>query len=346
MSNAPRLVAVREAHEFDQTRLESFMAAHVPGFQPPLQIAQFEGGQSNPTFLITADSGAYVMRRKPPGILLPSAHAVDREFRIMAALAGTNLPVPRMLALCEDTRVIGIAFYVMEHLEGRVLRQLDLPDMSAHDRAAIYDAMNDALARLHQVDPAAVGLSDFGKSGSYFARQISRWTRQYVATKTEDLDAMNRLMAWLPDHIPPDDITTIVHGDYRLENMIFHPTEPRILGILDWELSTLGHPLADLAYNCMPYHIADEGRGSLINATRTAPGIPSEQAYVEAYCQRTGFDALTHWNFYMAFSMFRFAAILQGVYYRGLQGNAASDEALTRGDRARDLAATAAALTF
>lgn len=340
----PRIVDVRDVHGFDLGALEAYMAARVPGFQGPLRARQFEGGQSNPTFLLSAGDARYVMRRKPPGDLLPSAHAVDREYRVMAALAETGVPVPRMLALCEDDSVIGVAFYVMEYLDGRVFRRLDLPNLSPDDRAAVYDAMNDALAKLHTVDYAAVGLGDFGKPGSYFARQISRWGRQYEATSTGTIEEMDRLMAWLPENIPPGDMTTVVHGDYRLENMVFHPREPRVLGVLDWELSTLGHPLADLAYNCMPYRTYDEGRGSLIDAAEAAPGIPSEDAYVAAYCERTGFDALTHWNFYVAFSMFRFAAILQGVYYRGLQGNAASDEALKRGDRAKELARIAADL--
>ncbi|MHA1568330.1 MAG: phosphotransferase [Alphaproteobacteria bacterium] len=343
MNDRPEIVDIRAAHGFDLGALEAYMAAHVPDFRGPLDARQFEGGQSNPTFLLTAGDARYVMRRKPPGVLLPSAHAVDREFRVMAALGDTDMPVPRMRALCEDETVIGVAFYVMEYLDGRVFRRVDLPRLAPDERAAVYDAMNDALAKLHTVDYAAVGLKDFGKPGSYFARQISRWGRQYEATKTETIAEMDRLMAWLPENIPPGDITTIVHGDYRLENMVFHPSESRVLGVLDWELSTLGHPLADLAYNCMPYRTYDEGRGTLIDIAE-ASGIPSEKAYVAAYCERTGFDALTHWNFCVAFSMFRFAAILQGVYYRGLQGNAASAEALTRGERAKELARIAAGL--
>ncbi len=329
---------IRRGHEIDRAALERYLAAHLPGFEGPLDVRQFEGGQSNPTFLLRAPGAEYVLRKKPPGQLLPSAHAVDREYRVMTALANSGVPVPPTLLMCADDSVIGTPFFVMGCVDGRVFRQPHLPGVTAADRAAMYEDMADVLARLHGVDVAAAGLGDYGKPGNYYARQIGRWGQQYVAAKTGEIPAMARLMAWLPAHIPPGDETTIVHGDYRVENLIFQPTEPRIVAIVDWELSTLGHPLADLAYNCLTYHLAPEalGRAEITETDRT--GMPDEEAYVASYCRRTGRAGIPHWNFYLAFSMFRLASILQGVYARGLQGNAASAYALQRGAAARQIA--------
>ena len=336
------LTPVREAHRFDEGALVEYMKQHVDGFVAPLSVQQFDGGQSNPTFHLTDGKGRqYVLRKKPPGKLLPSAHAVDREYKVNTALAKTDVPVARTFCLCEDSSVIGTAFYIMEFLQGRIFRDPLLPECSKQERGAIVDNMNDVLARLHKVDYKAVGLGDYGKEGQYFERQISRWTSQYDLAKTEEIPEMERLKVWLPGNIPPgSDETTIAHGDYRLENTIVHPTEPRIIAVLDWELSTLGHPLADLSYNCMIYHFG-KGYGAtngLAGLDVTAMGFPTEQEYLDAYCRRTGRDGIPYWDFYMAFSMFRLAGIAQGVYKRGLDGNSASTTALNFGNRARTLA--------
>jgi aminoglycoside phosphotransferase (APT) family kinase protein len=322
---------VRGAHRFDVGALESYLRQHVAGFRGPLAVRQFKGGQSNPTFLLTANDQRYVMRKKPPGKLLASAHQVDREYRVIKALADTDVPVAKVYALCEDDAVIGSAFYVMEAVDGRIFRDPQLPACSREERAAVYDEMNDVLARLHRVDYAAVGLAEYGKPGNYFERQIGRWAKQYQAAQTDQVEAMENLIAWLPSHIPPGDETCIVHGDFRLENSIYHPTEPRMLAMLDWELSTLGHPLADLAYNCLLYHMNSPTQGSLLDLDFASSGIPSEEEYVAAYCRRTGRPAVTHWDFYLAFSLFRLASIAQGVYKRGLDGNASSEMATTYG---------------
>jgi aminoglycoside phosphotransferase (APT) family kinase protein len=322
---------VRPAHAFDLAALEAYLKRHVPGYGGTLSVRQFSGGQSNPTFLLSAGGRSYVVRKKPPGKLLASAHQVDREYRVITALAGSGVPVPRTYALCEDESVIGSAFYVMDYVRGRVFRDPQLPGLTLAERAAVYDDMNAVLARLHTVDYQAVGLGDFGKPGNYFARQIGRWTKQYEAAKTDAVEPMDNLIAWLPSHIPPGDETCIVHGDYRLENSIYHPTEPRMLALLDWELSTLGHPLADLAYNCMLYHANSPTQGTLMDVDSAASGIPSEADYVAAYCRRTGRSGVEHWDFYMAFAFFRLAAIAQGVYKRGLEGNASSEQATTYG---------------
>ena len=322
---------VRSAHRFDVAALETYMQQHVAGFRGPLAVRQFTGGQSNPTFLLTAGDQRYVMRKKPPGKLLASAHQVDREYRVIHALASTDVPVARVHALCMDDAVIGSAFYVMDYVEGRIFRDPQLPGLSREERTAIYDEMNDVMARLHRVDPEAVGLADFGKPGNYFARQIGRWTKQYEAAQTDQVEAMSNLIKWLPAHIPPGDETCIVHGDFRLENSIFHPTEPRMLAMLDWELSTLGHPLADLAYNCLLYHMNSPTQGSLVDIDFAAMGIPSEQEYIADYCRRTGRPDVENWDFYLAFSLFRLASIAQGVYKRGLDGNASSEQAMTYG---------------
>ncbi len=329
---------VRRGHEIDGAALMAYLRGHLDDFGGPLEIRQFEGGQSNPTYLLHTPDRNYVLRKKPPGELLPSAHQVDREFRVMAALRNHGVPVPRTDVLCDDAAILGTPFFVMECVDGRIFRQPHLPGVSAADRSAMYHDMVGVLARLHAVDIAAAGLADYGKPGNYYARQIARWTRQYVAAKTDDIAAMDQVMAWLPAHIPPDDETTIVHGDYRVENLIFHPIEPRVVAVVDWELSTLGHPLADLAYNCLTYHLEPEALGRVEDGEVDRRGLPSEAEYVAAYCRLTGRAGVPHWNFYLAFSMFRLASILQGVYARGLQGNAASAHALQRGAAARQTA--------
>jgi aminoglycoside phosphotransferase (APT) family kinase protein len=335
-------VPVLDQHRFDTAPLVAWLEANIDGFRAPMEIAQFQGGMSNPTYLLTDAGGKrYVLRKKPPGELLPSAHAVDREHRVTSALAGTDVPVVRTLALCEDTSVVGTEFFLMEHADGRVFHDPSLPDLAPDERAAVYDAMNATLAALHRVDYAAVGLGDYGRVGGYMGRQVRRWSQQYVASKTDDLPDMDNLMAWLPENMPDDSETTLAHGDFRLENLIVHPTEPKVVAVLDWELSTLGHPLSDLAYNCLPYHWPEESFGDMRGLDPSTPGIPSEEDYVAAYCRRTGRDGIDNWTFYLVLSLFRLAAIIQGVYYRGLQGNASSPEALLRRDLCRQLARNA-----
>jgi aminoglycoside phosphotransferase (APT) family kinase protein len=335
---------VRPAHVFDVRALQAYLERHVEGFRGTLTVRQFVGGQSNPTFLLAAGGREYVMRKKPPGKLLASAHQVDREYRVISALAQTDVPVARAYVLCEDDAVIGSAFYVMEYVRGRIFRDPQLPGMAPAERAAIYDDMNDVLARLHRVDYRAVGLGEFGKPGNYFDRQIGRWTKQYEAAKTDDVETMDNLIVWLPTHIPPGDDTTIAHGDFRLENSIYHPTEPRMIALLDWELSTLGHPLADLAYNCMLYHVNSPTQGTLMGLAYDEIGIPSERDYVDAYCRRTGRAGVDHWEFYVAFALFRLASIAQGVYKRGLDGNASSTQASMYGAVCAFLSQTAWAM--
>ena len=338
MRSAGDITPVRPGHEIDTAALERFLSLRLGDLRPPLEIRQFEGGQSNPTYFLSTPGRDYVLRKKPPGQLLPSAHAVDREYRVMTALSGSGVPVPRTLLMCEDAGVIGTPFFIMESVAGRVFRQPHLPGVTARDRAAMYADMADVLARLHGVDVAAIGLADYGKPGNYYARQIARWGQQYVAAKTAEIASMDRLMEWLPAHIPAGDEIAIVHGDYRIENLIFHPAEPRIVAIVDWELSTLGHPLADLAYNCLTYHLPPEALGLVEATDNDRSGMPGEAAYVAMYCERAGRPSIPQWNFYLAFSMFRLASILQGVYARGLQGNAASSYALQRGAAARLIA--------
>src|SRR5215472_2846440 len=269
-------------------RVERFLAAHVEGFRGPLRAERFAGGQSNPTYRLRAGSGDYVLRRKPPGPLLPSAHAVDREFRVMRALADTAVPVPRVYALCEVDAVIGTAFYVMEHLDGRIFWDQRLPGIPAHERRAMFLSMNRVIADLHSVDYAALGLEDFGRPGNYLARQIARWSRQYRASETEQQPAMEALIEWLPAHLPPEGAAAIVHGDYRMDNLIFHPREPRVIGVLDWELSTIGDALADFAYHALTWRVTPELFRGLAGVDFAALGIPDEAAYVAAYCARTG----------------------------------------------------------
>jgi aminoglycoside phosphotransferase (APT) family kinase protein len=332
---------VAAAHAFDVGALERYLRANVDGFAGPVDVAQFRGGQSNPTFVLNTPGKAYVLRRKPPGQLLPSAHAVDREYRVISALAGSAVPVPRTYVLCTDESVIGSMFYVMEFVQGRVLWDPLLPDMDAAERRAIFDEMNRVIAALHVVDYAAIGLADYGKPGNYFARQIDRWTRQYRASATEQVDAMDRLIDWLPVNIPAGDQTAIVHGDYRLDNMIFHPTEPRVLGVIDWELSTLGHPMADFSYHMMAWRLAPHEFRGIHGCDFKVLGIPTEQEYLDLYLRRVGANSApgaTDWGFYMAYNMFRMAGILQGVKARALAGNAASAQALEAGNRARPMA--------
>lgn len=318
---------VRAVHRFDEAKLRDYLKTHIE-IGPRFSVRQFSGGQSNPTFLIETAARKYVLRKKPPGILLKSAHQVDREYRVMKALASTDVPVPAMRVLCGDESIIGTSFYVMDFLEGRIFRDPTLPDMARAERAAIYDEMNSVMARLHKVDIDAVGLADYGRPGNYFNRQIARWITQYRGAQTTDIPAMEELIRWMPDHIPPDDSVSIAHGDYRLENTIFHPSEPRMLAVLDWELSTIGHPLADLGYNCMGYRLINPRQGGLVNVDYEASGIPSEEAYVRAYCKRTGRAyPIPDMDFYIGFSVFRLASISQGVYKRGLDGNASSDNA-------------------
>jgi aminoglycoside phosphotransferase (APT) family kinase protein len=337
VSSTTDTVPVRETHRFDVASLERYMARHVAGFKGPVTVSQFQGGQSNPTYRLSSPGGEYVLRRKPPGKLLPSAHAVDREYRIITALAKTEVPVPRTYALCEDDTVIGTAFFIMEWVEGRVVADPLLPGLSPDDRTRIYDSMNVVLARLHLVDLQATGLTDYGRPGSYFARQIHRWTTQYRASETERIEAMEQLITWLPEHVPADDQTTVVHGDFRPGNLIMHPTEPRVAAVLDWELSTLGHPLADLAYNAMPYRLGMEWDG-FRGKDVAGLGLPSEEAYLRDYCRRVGRAAIPDWDWYVVFAIFRLAAIAQGIMGRVIAGTANDPQARLRGERAKPLA--------
>jgi len=332
---------VAERQRFDEASLERYLRERLPGFVGPLEVQQFRGGQSNPTFLLSAGDGAqYVLRKKPAGPLLPSAHAVDREFRVISALYGSKVPVARPLCLCQDESVIGTMFYVMSYEKGRNFWDPSLADMTRAERAAIYDEMNRVLVELHRLDFAALGLTDYGKPGNYFARQIARWSKQYRASETELIEAMEKLMAWLPTNIPSGEETTLVHGDYRIDNMIFHPHEPRVLALVDWELSTLGHPLADFSYHVMLWRVgAGEVRG-LRGLDLPALGIPTEAEYVARYCQRTGRTAIEPrvWEFCMAYNLFRIASIRQGIMRRVLDGTAASRHAREAGGRARETA--------
>jgi aminoglycoside phosphotransferase (APT) family kinase protein len=332
---------VTERMKVDLDALGSYLRSQVEGFSGELEIAQFKGGQSNPTFKLSAGGRHYVLRTKPAPAakLLPSAHAIDREFRVMDALSRAGFPAARQYALCLDEAVIGRAFYLMEFIDGRVLWDQSLPGMTPAQRGAIYDEMNRVIAQLHSLDYQALGLESFGKPGNYFARQIDRWTKQYKAAETEHIPAMDSLIDWLPKHIPEGEITTIVHGDFRLDNLIFHPTEPRILAVLDWELSTLGHPLADFSYHCMSWHITPglfRGIGGLDLASL---GIPPEDEYVARYSERTGITIDPQdFRFYLAYNMFRMAGILQGIMKRYQDGTAASEQALRNGKAARPMA--------
>ena len=331
----PGATLVAPVHAFDTAALAAYLREQLGDPARDLVVEQFQGGQSNPTYRVTTAMRRYVLRRKPPGALLPSAHAVDREYRVLSALAGTDVPVARTYALCEDAAVIGTAFFLMEYVEGRILWNPAMPGMARGQRAAHYDELNRVLAALHRVDYGAIGLGDYGKPGQYIARQIARWSKQYQAGTAPPIPAMDRLIEWLPRHVPPGEETSIVHGDFRPDNVIFHPTEPRVLAVLDWELSTLGHPLSDFAYQVMAWRLTPVEFRGLKGCDLRELGIPTEEEYVAAYCRRTGRSGIPHWEFYLIFNMFRIAAILHGVMSRALQGNAASADAIETGGRAR-----------
>ena len=330
--------AIRSGHEIDVARLERYLTDRMEGFFGPLQVEQFHGGQSCPTYKLITPNHTYVLRRKPPGKLLPSAHAVDREYRAITALWDTPVPVPRTWLLCEDEEVAGTVFYVMDFLQGRIIWDPLIPGCSNDERAAIYDAKNATLAALHSVNFEAVGLGDFGKQGNYVARQVSRWSKQYIASETETIEEMNCLIEWLPENIPEEDPVAIVHGDYRLDNMVLHPTESRVLGVLDWELCTLGNPLPDFAYHCMLWETNPDLRE---DRTCHRLGIPTQAEYIASYCDRMGRDEIAHWDFYMAYNIFRSAAILQGIVGRVRDGTASNVHAAERAAQVRPIAQTA-----
>ncbi len=327
-------------HRFDTALLAQWLRTQGIEFSGEIEARQFKGGQSNPTFRLQAGDQAWVMRAKPgpAAKLLPSAHAIEREYRVMSALAQANIPVPRMLALCDDEAVIGRAFFIMELVEGRVLWDPSLPGATPAERTAIFDEMNRVIAALHSVNPAAVGLSDYGKAGNYFERQIGRWTKQYRASETEHIEEMERLIEWLPGHIPPGEEVSIVHGDFRMDNLIFHPTEARVLAVLDWELSTLGHPLADFAYHCMAWKVSPDQFRGMAGLDLASLGIPALEEYIAAYCRRTGRAGIENFDYYLAYNLFRMAGILQGIMKRVTEGTASSEQAVAMGRAARPLA--------
>jgi aminoglycoside phosphotransferase (APT) family kinase protein len=333
---------VAGALAIDAARLEAFLASRLPDFAPPLTVRQFKGGQSNPTYLLETPARRYVLRRKPPGKLLPSAHAVDREFRVVSALYAQGFPVAAPLIYCDDPSVAGTPFYVMDHVDGRVVWEPHMPGAEPAERAAVYDAMNATLARLHSFDPAALGLSDFGRGDNYVARQVERWSKQYRASETEEIEEMERLIAWLPAHLPPSAPVRVVHGDYRLDNIILAPSQPAIHAVLDWELSTLGDPLADLAYHLMQWNMPPSetgaGVGTLLGHDLSGLGIPSRAAYVDAYVARTGLDPRPHLPVYLAYNFFRLAAIFQGIVGRVRDGTATSENAAAMAPLVRPLA--------
>jgi len=328
----------------DTARLRAWLHDHVRGFEGSLQVEQFRGGQSNPTYRLRAASGIYVLRRKPTGDLLPKAHAVDREFRVLSALADSPVPVPRVYGLCTDEAVIGSMFYVMSHVPGRVYWDPRLPELDAASRRGIFESMNETIAALHSLDPAHLGLGDFERSGNFLARQIARWSKQYRASEMENIPAMDRLIAWLPEHLPDDREVRLVHGDYRLDNLIIRHDGPKVAAVLDWELATLGNPLADFAYHVSTWRIAPELFRGLANIDFESLGIPPEDTYVAAYCQRTGRAEIENWDYYIAYSMFRTAAILQGIAKRAQIGSAADPTAVEVGRKARPLAERAWAI--
>lgn len=333
---------VRDAHRFDEAGLARWMSEHVADYAGPLRVEQFKGGQSNPTYRLVTEARSYVLRRKPPGELLKGAHAVEREAQVLTALARAGFPVARVYGLCQDTGVIGTEFYVMEMVEGRIFWDATFPSIGAAERPAYFDAMNATLASLHRIDYAAIGLREYGRPGNYFQRQIGRWSQQYVQDTDAGADPfMDRLIAWLPDHIPPGDQTSIVHGDFRCDNLIFHPTEPRVIAVLDWELSTLGHPLADFAYHAMMYRMPPHIVAGLAGADLAGLGIPSEFDYIAAYCARTGRSGIPGYDFYLAFNFFRIAAIFHGIKGRVARGTASSAQARERVGVFPELAALA-----
>jgi aminoglycoside phosphotransferase (APT) family kinase protein len=333
-----------ETVPFDLARLESYLRANIDGLTGAIDVEPLTGGQSNPTFVIRLDGEKrYVLRKKPVGVLLPSAHAVDREYRVMKALGGSDVPVPRMLALCDDDSVIGTMFFVMDFADGRSFWDPALPGLEPHERTQIYSEMNRVIAALHSVDYQAVGLGDYGKPGNYFARQIARWSKQYRASETRLIQSMENLTAWLPENIPAGDETSLVHGDFRLDNLIFHAVEPLVIAVLDWELSTLGHPLADFAYHLLPWRLKPNEFRGMAGIDIAALGIPNEQDYVAAYCKRTGRQSIKprDWDFYLAYNMFRLACIRQGIMRRVIDGNASNPNAADVGNRAHETADTA-----
>jgi aminoglycoside phosphotransferase (APT) family kinase protein len=340
--------AVPQDQSFDEAALAQWLTQHLAGFAGPLKVASFKGGQSNPTYKLITPNQTYVMRSKPGPVakLLPSAHAIEREFAVMTGLADTDVPVPRMLGLCEDESIIGRAFYIMSFMNGLIYWDQSLPGLTPPERRDIYDEMNRVIAALHGVDYTAAGLASYGKPGNYFERQIGRWSKQYLASITQPIGEMDLLMSWLPEHIPTmarePSMVSIVHGDFRMDNLVFHPTEPRVMAVLDWELSTLGHPLADFSYHCMAWHITPGAFRGIGGLDIAALGIPSEADYIRLYCQRTGLttpEQLTaDWNFYMAYNLFRMAAILQGIGKRVEAGTAASSQAIEAAAGARPLA--------
>lgn len=329
------ITAVRDAHRFDETNLNAYLEQEIPTYKGPLTVKQFEGGQSNPTFQLITPQKTYVLRKQPPGELLPSAHQVDREFKVMKALWNTPVPVPEMFLLCEDLKIIGTKFYVMEMVEGRLFTETRLPQLPKEERKSLYEDLARVLAELHKVDPAKVGLHEFGRPGNYYERQISRWSKQYLASQTEQIDAMDNLMKWLPENIPQASSSAIVHGDFRLGNVLVHPEKPKVVAVLDWELSTLGDGLADLGYICQEYHGDSESPDGLAGADLELLGIMTESDMVNSYCSHLGLDGIDNWEFYLIYNMFRSAGIIQGVYKRGLDGNASSDKALEYKESAR-----------
>jgi aminoglycoside phosphotransferase (APT) family kinase protein len=331
-------IPVRDAHAFDVSRLAQYLEGTIPDAASGIRVQQFKGGQSNPTYLLETRAGQYVMRRKPPGMLLPSAHAVDREFRIISALHGSEVPVPKPICFCADESVVGTPFYLMEYVAGRIFWSAELTGLTPPERHAVYDEMNRVIAALHSIDPRSIGLGDFGRHEGYVARQIDRWTKQYRASETERIEAMEQLIGWLPDHVPPDEPCHIAHGDYRIENLIFDAHELRIRAVIDWELATLGHALSDFAYNCMPWRMPRELRKGLSGLDLGALGIPEESEYLRWYCERTGRASIPGFDFYIAFNLFRLASILQGVAARARAGNASSLRAAETGRLTRPVA--------
>jgi aminoglycoside phosphotransferase (APT) family kinase protein len=328
METVPPHLGTTTAQRFDKTALASWLTSNVDGFAGPLTIEQFKGGQSNPTFKLLTPSRNYVLRRKPFGPLLPGAHAIEREVRVLTALATVGFPVAQVLSLCSDSAVIGTEFYVMEMVEGRIFWDASLPEIASKDRSSYFDAMNSTIAQLHRIDYQAVGLDDYGKRGGYFERQIARWSQQYLKDTEAGRDPlMDRLIEWLPAHVPVDDEIAIVHGDFRIDNVIFHPKAPRIVAVIDWELSTLGHPFADFAYHAMMYHMPPSIVAGLSGADLTALNIPNEQSFVAAYCRRMGRATIENYNYYLAFSFFRMAAIFHGIQGRVIRGTASSAKA-------------------
>lgn len=335
LSEAPAHLA------FDENSLEAFMASEVDGFKGPLSVKKFKGGQSNPTYLISASSGKYVLRRKPPGKLLPSAHAVDREYRVMTALAAVGFPVPKTYALCEDARIIGTPFFIMDYVEGRIFWDSSLPNTDKTERRPLYYSLIDTIAELHRTDYNEIGLANYGKPGNYFQRQIARWSTQYKAAETKSVKEMDALIDWLPTAIPKDDASSIVHGDYRFDNVIMHPSNSGVSAVLDWELSTLGHPLADFTYFLMVWHFPPSVRGGLAGLEIEELGIPSLDEAVARYCQKTDISEIPNLEFCLSYNMFRLCSIAQGVYARALQGNASSPQAVEIEKSIKPLAALA-----